>query len=176
MAWHGSLRFHANVKVQSIRKRDMAQCGHCVMSAKDAIELALESNGTCCLCGCQLLFEYYQQRCRYQWSLDRIDRTIPHSKENVRLTCSSCNIAGPGAWKPPCLSGCHPGDLPRGFALSPPPAPEDIPPPKWTYTEPEDMPHPKWTLQPKWIFPQTSEIGDLLYRRMAEAKRRRVEC
>ena len=130
MPWQGcrgSMRYHAYTKTYSIRNRDKAQFGRSDLKLADTIEMAQSSTGTCATCGCALLFEKYKSRCFYQWSLDRINRDLPHSKENVRIVCSYCNLGGPGRRKPPCRLGCHPGDIPWGSAPCPTPEPENVP-------------------------------------------------
>ena len=131
MAPEGSMEWYASGKVSNIRSRDKAQCGYACLSTEDAVELAKASNGRCTLCDCKLIFEHYRARCLFQWSLDRIDRNVPHSKENVRVTCLNCNLSGPRARKLPCNAGCHPGDIPWGSAPCPSPDPVDVPCPSW---------------------------------------------
>ena len=131
MAPPGSVEWHARCKVKSIRFRDVAQCGHCNLTPDDALELVKASKGKCSLCSCQLVLEYFKPHCLYQWSLDRLDRNLPHSKDNVRVTCLTCNVAGPRVRKSPCTNGCHPGDIPWGSAPCPSPEPEEIPFPVW---------------------------------------------
>ena len=134
MPWQGSwgsMRYHAYTKTQSIRHRDKAQFGRSDLSLSDTIQLAQSSNGHCEACGCALLFEHYKPRCFYQWSLDRINRDLPHSKENVRVVCSYCNLGGLGRRKPPCRMGCHRGEIPWGSAPCAAPEPQDVPCPKW---------------------------------------------
>ena len=132
------MRYHAYAKTNSIRNRDKAQFGRSDLKLADTIELALRSDGKCAACGCILLFEKFKPRCFYQWSLDRINRDLPHSTGKVRLVCCYCNLGGPGRRKPPCRLGCHPGDLPWGSAPRPAPPPEDLPCPVWERRRVED--------------------------------------
>ena len=87
MPWqgcHGSMRYRAYTKTQSIRNRDKAQFGRSGLLLADTIQLVQGSNGSCEACGCTLLLEDYKPRCFYQWGLDRVNRDLPHSTGNVR--------------------------------------------------------------------------------------------
>ena len=127
-----TVRKKAAAKLGSIRVRDVEQHGRCDLRLEDLLELVAESTGKCPGCNCSLDFGDYKAACRYQWSPDRINRNVPHSKENVRLVCWSCNAGGLGIRKVACRHGCHPGDLPWGSAPVPAPNPEDVPPPTFT--------------------------------------------
>ena len=117
----------AAAKLGSVRQRDMEQHGRRDLSLEDLLELVEESTGRCPGCNCRLEFGDYKTSCRYQWSPDRINRNVPHSKENLRLVCWSCNTGRLGVRKGPCKNGCHPGDLPWGSSPIPAPEPEDVP-------------------------------------------------
>lgn len=122
-----ALRRHAEVKLGNLRKRDLEQHGRCDLDLPTLVKMALESSDQCECCGCQIIFEDYAPYCRYQWSPDRIDRNRPHSRDNVRIRCLCCNVAGPGVKKGPCKGGCHPGDLPFGSSPIEAPEEKDVP-------------------------------------------------
>ena len=122
-----ALRRHAEVKLGNLRKRDIEQHGRCDLDLPTLVKMALESSDECECCGCRIIFEDYAPYCRYQWSPDRIDRNRPHSKDNCRIRCLSCNVSGPGVKKGACKGGRHPGDLPLGSSPSPPPDEKEVP-------------------------------------------------
>ena len=126
------LRKKAVLKLYDIRSRDIEQHGRCDLTVEDILALVEESTDHCPGCNCRMDFGDYKRFCRYQWSPDRINRNVPHSKQNVRIVCWSCNIGGLGIRKGPCKNGCHPGDLPWGSAPVPAPNPEDVPLPTFT--------------------------------------------
>ena len=130
------VRKRAAAKLGNIRIRDIEQHGRCDLILEDLLELVAESTGKCPGCNCSLDFGDYKAACRYQWSPDRINRNVPHSKENLRLVCWSCNTGGLGIPQGPCKNGCHPGDLPWGSAPVPAPNPEDVPVPTFNGNRP----------------------------------------
>lgn len=130
------LRKRAAAKLCNIRIRDVEQHGRCDLTLEHLLELVAESNGKCPGCNCRLEFGDYKSSCRYQWSPDRINRNVPHSKGNLRIICWSCNTGGLGIRKGTCKNGCHPGDLPWGSAPVPAPNPEDVPAPTFNGNRP----------------------------------------
>ena len=119
-------------KVVNARYRDEQQLGQRRLDTQTLRDMALNSDGVCPGCACAVLFQDYDSRCWHQFSPDRLDRNLPHSKDNVRLVCLSCNCKGLGVRKRPCPNGCHPGDpqprlLPWGSAPAPAPDPADVP-------------------------------------------------
>lgn len=52
-----------------------------------------EQDTACYLCNVPLLTMHYQEYCSYKFSIDRIDNSKPHDKDNVRITCYSCNCS-----------------------------------------------------------------------------------
>ena len=131
-----TVRKKAAAKLGSIRVRDVEQHGRCDLRLEDLLELVAESTGKCPGCNCSLDFGDYKAACRYQWSPDRINRNVPHSKGNLRIVCWSCNTGGLGSRKGPCKNGCHPGDLPWGSSPIPAPEPEDVPAPTFARHRP----------------------------------------
>jgi hypothetical protein len=52
-----------------------------------------ESKLHCYYCKEHMLVWYKQSRYPKQWSLERIDNTMGHNKNNVEISCLSCNIS-----------------------------------------------------------------------------------
>ena len=91
---HGSMRYHAYAKTNSIRNRDKAQFGRSDLKLADTIELALRSDGKCAACGCILLFEKFKPRCFYQWSLDRITAICRALRRKSALSVATATWVG----------------------------------------------------------------------------------
>ena len=56
------------------------------------IQLILESNLDCFYCKKKVQIIYENVREPFQWSLERIDNTMGHNKDNVKIACLSCNL------------------------------------------------------------------------------------
>jgi hypothetical protein len=52
----------------------------------------LETNMNCYYCKCEMYILYEHVRELKQWSVDRIDNTKGHNKDNFVLSCLNCNI------------------------------------------------------------------------------------
>lgn len=59
---------------------------------KYVIEKLVECKLECCYCKQKCLLLYENVRDPKQWSLERIDNSIGHDKNNVEIACLSCNI------------------------------------------------------------------------------------
>ena len=77
----------------------------------DCLEIVKKHNGICEECNCKLLFFDYQPFCLYQFSFDRIDNSLIHSIDNLRIICYCCNSEGLGkkCLKSNCSRNCHNG-------------------------------------------------------------------
>ena len=62
------------------------------MTFDDTIELLCESNLLCYYCRNQMYIFYDNVREKRQWTLDRVDNDICHSKDNLVVSCLSCNL------------------------------------------------------------------------------------
>ena len=58
----------------------------------DLVELIVASNLYCCYCKKETLLLYKNVRDKSQWTLDRIDNSIGHTKLNVVISCLKCNL------------------------------------------------------------------------------------
>lgn len=56
------------------------------------IQLIFESNLDCFYCKKKVQIIYENVREPFQWSLERIDNTMGHNKDNVKIACLSCNL------------------------------------------------------------------------------------
>jgi hypothetical protein len=56
------------------------------------IKSLLECNMKCYYCNCEMYILYENVRELSQWTVDRIDNTKGHNKDNFVLSCLNCNI------------------------------------------------------------------------------------
>lgn len=58
----------------------------------DTIEMLFHSKLRCYYCRHRIFILYNNKYDDYQWTLDRIDNTIGHNKENCVVSCLKCNL------------------------------------------------------------------------------------
>lgn len=63
-----------------------------IITYNETIQKLLESNLKCYYCKCNVLLLYKMIRDKSQWTLERIDNNISHTKDNVVVCCLGCNI------------------------------------------------------------------------------------
>ena len=78
-------------KAQDIQKRIFDQDEF--IDFPFVLEKLKESKLHCYYCQEHMLVWYKQSRYPKQWSLERIDNTMGHNKNNVEISCLSCNIS-----------------------------------------------------------------------------------
>ena len=87
----------ASEKIHTYKKEDKYKVsvgkreGVCNLKVNDIRDLIKEYDQKCVYCGDEVLISDYKPFCVYQYSLDRIDRTKGHMKDNLQLACYSCN-------------------------------------------------------------------------------------
>jgi hypothetical protein len=74
---------------------------------KHVLKLLTQQDHKCFLCHVDLLVMFYKPHCSYQFSIDRIDNSKPHDKDNVRITCYDCNCNFHSEYQY-CPQKCHP--------------------------------------------------------------------
>ena len=62
------------------------------MDIKKVLELLEKSELLCYYCRKEVKLLYENVREMTQWSLDRLDNSEGHNKENVVIACLSCNL------------------------------------------------------------------------------------
>lgn len=63
-----------------------------IIKKEDILEKLIISKLKCNFCGDQIKIFYNEVRDKKQWTLDRINNNIPHTIDNVHITCLECNI------------------------------------------------------------------------------------
>ena len=63
-----------------------------IISYDQLLEKMVASAMKCCFCRRELLLFYSFAREPTQWTLDRIDNTQGHNKDNVAIACLKCNL------------------------------------------------------------------------------------
>ena len=72
-------------------KKNLFCCGKFI-DYDFVIELLKKSKGLCFYCqlNVQLLYDYKREP--KQWTIERIDNTMGHNKDNVEISCLNCNL------------------------------------------------------------------------------------
>ena len=105
------LKKHISYKLSDYVKRDnklrlkMGTVEPTITHAQ-CVKLVEECSGICEMCNCEMLFVDYTPHCLYQFSFDRLDESRPHTPDNLRIICFSCNSTGDPHNKN-CINGCH---------------------------------------------------------------------
>jgi hypothetical protein len=64
------------------------------VSVNDVKQLLFKQENKCYVCGDNVITEEWKQNCLYSFTLDRIDNSLPHNKNNVLICCYYCNCYG----------------------------------------------------------------------------------
>lgn len=62
------------------------------ISYEDTLEKLVISKLKCHYCRHSVLIMFRDRREKYQWTLDRLDNTLCHSKDNTVISCLECNL------------------------------------------------------------------------------------
>jgi hypothetical protein len=84
-----------NHKIQGYKGQDIKKEIHnadTLINLEDVIEKILSSKLTCCYCNKPILVLYKNVREPRQWTLDRIDNDLSHTKDNTSISCLKCNL------------------------------------------------------------------------------------
>ena len=82
-------------KIQGYKGQDIKKEIHnqdTIINLEDVLEKLVERKLTCCYCNKQISVLYKNVRDPFQWTLDRIDNDLNHSKENTCISCLKCNL------------------------------------------------------------------------------------
>ena len=76
-------------KNQDVKKRKLSDK---LISYEECLEKLVISKLKCYYCKIDCLLTYENVREQSQWTLDRIDNSIGHEKDNVVICCLKCNL------------------------------------------------------------------------------------
>ena len=86
---------HINLKLQSYKTQDVKNDIYdesCFVDIPFVLEKIKSSNLQCYYCSNQVLLFYKHVREPTQWTLERINNDIGHTKQNIEIACLSCNL------------------------------------------------------------------------------------
>ena len=84
-----------NKKIASYKKQDIDKRRYVetqFITFDETIDLLCESQLLCYYCCKQMSVFYDNVREKNQWTLDRVDNDVCHSKDNLVVSCLSCNL------------------------------------------------------------------------------------
>ena len=84
-----------NKKITSYKKQDIDKKRYVeskFITFDETLDLLCESQLLCYYCRKQMCIFYDNVREKSQWTLDRVDNDICHSKDNLVVSCLSCNL------------------------------------------------------------------------------------
>ena len=84
-----------NHKIQGYKGQDIKKEIHeqtFLITLEDVLEKLLGSQLTCCYCSKPIYILYKNVREPLQWTLDRIDNDLGHTKANTCIACLKCNL------------------------------------------------------------------------------------
>ena len=84
-----------NKKIQGYKAQDIKKeiyDAASLISLTDILEKLISTKLHCYYCKKEVLFLYKNVREPIQWTLDRMDNNLCHSKENTVIACLKCNL------------------------------------------------------------------------------------
>jgi hypothetical protein len=113
----GESRSYINDKIRSYKNQDREQNRNVdneeYCDVETVARLINKQDSMCYVCGDKVIFEESEPYCLYQFTLDRIDNSKPHNKDNVLLSCYYCNCRDHPTRQTArlsakiCKNGCH---------------------------------------------------------------------
>ena len=89
--WKNSLEWIIKNKLSGYKRKDKISNRFFDLSYDEIMELLINSKGECYYCKKKYKLKGYENRCKDQWTLDRIDNDIGHCKNNCVVACYDCN-------------------------------------------------------------------------------------
>ena len=89
------LKSELNHKIQGYKGQDLKKEIHnmeTLINLQDVLLKLDESNLTCYYCSKPILVLYKNVREPLQWTLDRLDNALSHTKDNTCISCLKCNL------------------------------------------------------------------------------------
>lgn len=89
-----TVRKELQKKINSYKQQDIKKNKNSdgVISYEDLVEKIVVSKLHCYYCKQKMLLLYENNRDEKQWTLDRLDNSIGHIKDNVVISCLKCNM------------------------------------------------------------------------------------
>jgi hypothetical protein len=84
-----------NHKIQGYKGQDIKKEIHeqaTLINLEHVLEKLVGSQLTCCYCAKPILVLYKNVREPMQWTLDRIDNALGHTRDNTCISCLKCNL------------------------------------------------------------------------------------
>jgi hypothetical protein len=84
-----------NHKIQGYKGQDVKKEIHnqtTLIQLADVLEKLVANELSCCYCSKPILVLYKNVREPMQWTLDRIDNALGHTRENTCISCLKCNL------------------------------------------------------------------------------------
>lgn len=84
-----------NHKIQGYKGQDLKKEIHesaTLINLEDVLEKLVTGQLTCCYCATSVMVLYKNVRDPLQWTLDRMDNALSHTKENTCIACLKCNL------------------------------------------------------------------------------------
>ena len=84
-----------NHKIQGYKGQDVRKEIHeptTLINLEHVLEKLVGSQLTCCYCSKPILVLYKNVREPTQWTLDRIDNALGHTRDNTCISCLKCNL------------------------------------------------------------------------------------
>jgi hypothetical protein len=78
-------------KAQDMKNKKLANVNDNLITLTEITEKLVASRLRCCYCG-KAIFLFYAQRDALQWTLDRLDNDLGHTKDNTVIACLGCNL------------------------------------------------------------------------------------
>ena len=89
---HPNIKVSIDKKIINYKKTDMNNFGiEGNITTKDIMLLLNKQKFKCYVCEDIVLTFGWKPLCLYQFSVDRIDNSLPHNKDNVLISCYYCN-------------------------------------------------------------------------------------
>ena len=89
------LKSELNHKIQGYKGQDIKKNLHneeTLINYEDVVIKLMREKLLCCYCAEHIFVLYKNVREPYQWTLDRLDNTLGHTKENTCISCLKCNL------------------------------------------------------------------------------------
>jgi hypothetical protein len=84
-----------NLKIRTYNKKDIETFGVIGnIKKEDVVALLNKQKFRCYVCDDIVLTFGYKPYCLYQFSVDRIDNSLPHNTDNILISCYYCNCIG----------------------------------------------------------------------------------